>query len=97
MNPISQDPSFQYLLALGSNIEPRLDYIRDALRKLQKGSASIRGISDIFTTEPIGAADQMFLNGALILDSPLAPQDLLMHIQEIEQDLNRKREIRWGK
>ncbi|TBW68285.1 2-amino-4-hydroxy-6-hydroxymethyldihydropteridine diphosphokinase, partial [Staphylococcus capitis] len=63
---------------------------------------NIKGIkvtkqSSIYETAPIGYTDQPnFLNLCLEIETELSPQQLLKHCLDIEQQLHRVREIRWG-
>ncbi len=53
--------------------------------------------SAIYETEPVGYVDQpVFLNMALRVETRLLPEQLLAFMMEVEQQLERKREIRWG-
>ncbi len=53
--------------------------------------------SAIYETEPVGYVDQpVFLNMVLRLETRLPPEQLLAFMMEVEQQLERKREIRWG-
>lgn len=53
--------------------------------------------SQISTTAVGGPAGQsLFLNAAALLETALSPQELLEHLQAIEQLLGRKRVVRWG-
>lgn len=53
--------------------------------------------SAIYETEPVGYVDQpVFLNMALRIETRLPPERLLAFMMEVEQQLERKREIRWG-
>lgn len=84
-----------YLLGLGSNIEPRRTYIQKAITKL----SSLGKVIDrarLYTTEPLGPADQSFLNTAILLRSELEPEPLMDELLKIEISLGRTREIKWG-
>ncbi|SDE54613.1 2-amino-4-hydroxy-6-hydroxymethyldihydropteridinediphosphokinase [Paenibacillus sp. UNCCL117] len=53
--------------------------------------------SGIYETEPVGYVDQdSFLNMVVAVNTSLSPYRLLESMQQIEQRLGRKREIRWG-
>jgi len=53
--------------------------------------------SRISTTAIGGPPGQsLFLNAAALLETALSPQELLEHLQAIEQLLGRKRVVRWG-
>ena len=88
----------QAYLALGSNIGDRKQQLLKAIDLI----GNIKGIkvtkqSSIYETAPIGYTDQPnFLNLCLEIETELSPQQLLKHCLDIEQQLHRVREIRWG-
>ena len=54
-------------------------------------------VSQLRETEPVGVADQPpFLNGAVRIQTTLAPRALLDSLLEIERSLGRVRDERWG-
>ena len=85
-------------ISLGSNMENRYQYIKDAMMRLR----SVEGIdivatSSIYETDPVGFVDQpSFLNLVICLETHLSPLELLAETQRIESELGRKREIKWG-
>ncbi|WP_407690679.1 2-amino-4-hydroxy-6-hydroxymethyldihydropteridine diphosphokinase [Salinibacillus xinjiangensis] len=85
-------------IALGSNIEPRYDWLQSAIQHLNKHSdISVESQSEIYETEPVGYTDQgNFLNMVVKIETSLAPFELLSYCQNIETLLGRKREIRFG-
>ncbi|MBY7141652.1 2-amino-4-hydroxy-6-hydroxymethyldihydropteridine diphosphokinase [Virgibacillus sp. NKC19-3] len=85
-------------IALGSNIEPRGEYLRKALHLLsEEGSIIIREKSSIYETAPVGYTDQSdFLNMVIEVDTSLSSYDLLEFCQKVEQKLGRDRKIRFG-
>lgn len=85
-------------IALGTNIEPREDYINKALMTLSKSDRiNISNESSIYETTPVGLADQAdFLNMVVEIHTSLSPVELLDVCQSIEKELGRKRTIRNG-
>src|SRR5690625_3159523 len=85
-------------IALGTNIEPREDYLNQELELLTKDKRiNILNKSSIYQTVPVGYVDQPdFLNMVIVIDTSLIAIDLLDVCQEIEQHLGRKRTIRFG-
>lgn len=80
-------------IALGSNIEPRLDHLQAAVRELcelSENREQVR-ISSVYETEPIDCSPDSpaFLNAAVEIDTSLPPPSLLRHLQSIEQKLGR--------
>ena len=82
-------------IALGSNLESvwgsREGALREAIARV--GSlGSVMAISGFHDTEPMGYTDQpRFLNGALLLETRLAPEELMAGLLEIEQAMGRDR------
>jgi len=85
-------------LSLGSNIGNRLRNLEEAVRILdQNENIEVVSVSSIYETDPVGYVDQeMFLNIAVQLNTSLSPIGLLETCQKIEQELGRKRIIKWG-
>lgn len=85
-------------LALGSNIGNREKYLKDAVAHISAlENTSIRAISKIYETKPVGYTGQdHFLNMVIAVDTGLEPLCLLNGIQKIEHSLGRTREIYWG-
>ena len=76
------------ILALGTNIEPREQYLKDALKKLEENNLKIKLKSSIYQTPAWGGvANQDFLNMCIEVDCNLKAHELLDIIQEIELDL----------
>ncbi|MBA2876732.1 2-amino-4-hydroxy-6-hydroxymethyldihydropteridine diphosphokinase [Thermaerobacillus caldiproteolyticus] len=89
--------SYAYI-ALGSNVGNRLYYLREAVRKLDEHEQiSVIDTSSIYETDPVGYVEQdKFLNMVIKIQTTLSPFALLEVTRKIEQELGRKREIRWG-
>ena len=76
-------------LGLGSNIGNRELQLNEAIKITQ--------VSHIYETEPVGYTNQpKFLNLCIEIETELNPQSLLKCCLTTEQQLHRKREIRWG-
>ena len=86
----------RFAIALGSNQGARLDHLRRAVADLRRAGAIV-AISPLYETAPIGGPSQdPYLNAVLLLDSSLAPSDLLGLLHEVETAHGRVRELRWG-
>ncbi|RPF51225.1 2-amino-4-hydroxy-6-hydroxymethyldihydropteridine diphosphokinase [Aquisalibacillus elongatus] len=85
-------------IALGTNIEPRLDHLEQAIHHLDESSnIAVIQKSSIYETAPVGYTDQAdFLNMVIEVQTTLMPFDLLTYCQKVEQNLGRKRTIRFG-
>jgi 2-amino-4-hydroxy-6-hydroxymethyldihydropteridine diphosphokinase len=84
------------VIGLGANVGDRMTTMREAVRRIGQ-IAMICGRSPVYETKPIGGpAQPAFLNAAILANYNYAPLSLLDELQRIENDLGRKREVRWG-
>ena len=85
-------------LSIGTNIGEREQNLQDAVRMLLAHEAIIvTGVSSIYETAAVGFTEQAdFLNIAVSLQTNLSAHELLLTCQQIENDLGRVREFRWG-
>jgi len=87
---------YNYILSLGSNIEPRLTYLTQAC-ELLLSIGHIRHKSSIYETEAWGHKDQAHYYNALIeFEAPLRPQILLQELKNIENKIGRSPSFHWG-
>ena len=88
----------QAWLSIGTNIEPRREHLKQAIEKLSSyDSVKLVNKSAIYETAPVGYLDQAhFLNMVLQIETTLTAIELLDVCQAVENDLGRKREIRFG-
>ncbi len=89
----------QALVSLGANVGDRAGAIRESLRKLDThGRVGVVRSSRLHETRPIGgpAGQAGFLNSAALLRTSLPPTALLALLLQIEAELGRIREVRWG-
>ena len=90
------DLRFRYLIALGSNTGDRFQMLKDARYHIEHSIGPILAHASIYETEPMGAADSLFLNTALISASNLPPVEVMAELLAIEQRLGRIRTEKWG-
>ncbi len=84
-------------VAFGSNMGEKENYIKKALEKIEERGMKIIKVSSIYETEPYGVLDQdSFLNGVVKIETNLTPEDLIGELLNIEKQLDRVRERRWG-
>lgn len=85
-------------ISLGSNIGNRLGYLKQAIQSLSNYSeVQIEKLSSIYETEPIGYTDQsQFLNMVIKLSTSLSPPQLLTVCLDVEREIGRIREFKWG-
>ena len=86
------------LVGLGANSGDRLYSLQTAVARLNQISRiRVLANSNWHATDPVGGPDGQpdFLNGAVVLETDLTPRQLLGELQSIENQLGRRREIRW--
>ena len=83
---------------MGSNMGERADYLFEAIKRLiLTGKIKLVNFSSKYETEPVGFDEQdCFLKMASEIQTDLTPVKLLETCLSIEQQLGRKRIIRWG-
>ena len=85
-------------LCLGGNLGDRLAALTEALRLLDATQEMhCIACSSVYETEPWGVADQPnFLNLVAAYETTLAPADLLVACQAVEETVGRTPAFRWG-
>ena len=85
-------------LSLGSNIGNRQEYIESAIELVGKTEGiEILKKSGLYETSPVGYVEQdLFLNAVIKIETDFSEREILKIINKIENELDRKREIRWG-
>ncbi|MCR4315599.1 MAG: 2-amino-4-hydroxy-6-hydroxymethyldihydropteridine diphosphokinase [Planctomycetes bacterium] len=85
-------------IGLGSNLGNRLEYIQGAISMVGNLPATtIVSRSSIMETEPVGGPKQgWFLNGAMVIETAISPQDLMRSLLSIEKALRRERVVKNG-
>ncbi len=85
-------------LGLGSNIEPRLDFLQEAVEKLADNEKiKIVKKSSVYQTKPYGYLEQEdFLNAVILIKTSLDPEELLEIVLKIEKEIGRVRDEVWG-
>lgn len=84
-----------YYLSLGTNIEPRLEYLVRA-KKMLSESGIVNLESRIYETEPLGATKQWFLNQVIEYITIFTPPELLEYCKIIEKKLGRESKETWS-
>jgi 2-amino-4-hydroxy-6-hydroxymethyldihydropteridine diphosphokinase len=80
-------PAIAYL-SLGSNLGDREQNLREAIARL----GDVLAISSFYETEPVDFTEQpWFLNCAVAVRTELTPAQFLAKIQQIEQEMGRRR------
>lgn len=85
-------------LGLGSNLGDRKAHLLGAVRALETwGGIRVMAVSSLWETPPWGIEDQPhFLNACVLIETSLAPLEVLETCLAIERDHGRERSLRWG-
>jgi len=85
-------------VAFGGNVGAVQENLHRALAAVAALPATrLTRVSSLYRTAPVGVEDQPeFVNGALVVETRLAPRALLAALLGIEATLGRTREVRWG-
>jgi 2-amino-4-hydroxy-6-hydroxymethyldihydropteridine diphosphokinase len=86
------------VLSLGSNLGDRVDNLQGAVDALfdAPGMAFV-AMSPVYETDPVGGPEQDdFLNVVIVAGTSLAPETLLERALNVENSMDRIREVRWG-
>ena len=85
-------------LGLGSNQGDRELNLKNSIKLLNSRVGKVLNASGIYESEPWGVKNQnYFLNQVIEIETHIDPNDLLNICKNIEYDMGRKPEIRWGK
>jgi len=83
-------------VGLGSNIEPRVEFLKKGVAAIKKLGKVIT-VSSLYESEPLGfEAEVNFLNAVLELQTKLTPLELLNQLKEIEEACGRKEKSKDG-
>ena len=83
-------------IALGSNLGDRLDHLRAGLAGLED-LGPVVAVSRVHETEPVGGPEQgRFLNAVAVIETSVAPLDVLARLLEVERSRGRERTVHWG-
>lgn len=92
-------------VAIGGNVGPVAENLAGAVRLIGKfEETSVVGVSSLYETAPVGGpvnpdstpAQPSFLNGAVMVETGLAPEEFLQKLLETEKVFGRVREIKDG-
>ena len=95
--PNAEASSTAYL-GLGGNLGDPVAAMAHALGMIDaRADCSVRAVSRLYRTPPWGKTDQSwFYNSAAAVETSLGPHDLLDLCLEIERQMKRVRQERWG-
>ena len=84
-------------LGLGSNLGDRLAHLARAVRLLAARGIPVVRSSRVYETEPVGGPEQPdYLNAVVEVNAEGSARELLDTCLEIERELGRVRDERWG-
>ncbi len=84
-------------IALGSNLGDSLSNLQEALKILaQTPSVTLQAQSSWYQTVAVGPPQPDYVNGCVLLEVELTPQELLDTLLKIEAQFGRVRRERWG-
>lgn len=88
------------VLGLGSNVGDRMALLDEAVRRLRAyWGIEVQKESPVYETKPVGGPPQgNYLNRAVLIETAMAPEEVLSRVLEIEREMGRERreELRWG-
>ena len=80
-----------YLL-LGSNIEPRLDFLSSSIDRINLEIGDVVRMSSVYESEAVGfESSDLFLNQVVVVNTSFNANDILKNILNIEKELGRTR------
>jgi len=83
-------------IALGTNLGERLDNLRATIQSMPP-EVNVLAESHIYETPPWGYENQpAFLNMVLKAETNLEPEALLTYLKQLEVELGREQNFRWG-
>ena len=83
-------------LSLGTNIGNKIGHLKKAIHAIELRAGKIRSCSGIYETPAWGFESDHFLNACVMLDTTLAPEELMNSILDIEKSLGRVRSDKKG-
>lgn len=88
----------QCSIAFGSNMGDSPTIIAKGIEELgQLEDVRVLRVSDFVKSKPYGGVEQNdFLNGAILIETLLTPEELLQKLHVIEQNAHRERLVHWG-
>ena len=86
------------IVALGSNLGDRFDYLQKALTEINEISdTEVLDISNVYETLPVGGPEQgNYLNAVISVKTDFSAEEFLLKLLLIELNLGRERTTNWG-
>lgn len=88
----------QAFIGFGSNMGDREEFLHKSIHLIElHPDIKVIRLSQIYETAPVGYLEQdSFLNMVAAVETYLTSRQLFAHMMEVEGQLGRKRDIRWG-
>ena len=84
-------------IGIGSNLGNRQKNCLRAIELLKEKKIVVTKRSSLYETEPWGIKDQpKFLNMVIEIETKLNPEELLVILKDIENEVGRKESLKWG-
>ena len=84
-------------IALGSNLGDSYAILEGAIASLREiPGMTLQARSQWYQTAPVGPPQPDYLNGCILVETHLAPLDLLETLLQVEKQFGRVRRERWG-
>lgn len=85
-------------IGIGSNLGDKVRNCREAIERIGAAEENkLVGRSSLYRTEPWGNEKQdWFVNAVIAIRTSFDPDGLLQHLKNVEEQLEKKKEERWG-
>lgn len=83
-------------IGIGSNVGDRMENLVRAVEAMGAQGLKVARVSSVYDTDPVGPAQENFLNAALQIDTDLDPSGLVAVLKSIEQQMGRVETGHWG-
>ncbi|PDH32716.1 MAG: 2-amino-4-hydroxy-6-hydroxymethyldihydropteridine diphosphokinase, partial [Halieaceae bacterium MED-G27] len=85
-------------IGLGANLGDRESNLRSAYSQVSaQAQITTLEVSRVYQTPPLGPSDQPnYLNAAMLIETDLNPEQLLVIVKAIESNMGRVTRRRWG-
>jgi len=98
---LTERPQRRVVLSLGSNLEPRRDYLEKALAEVAHFPLTrLLRTSEVEETEPVDVPEEFrgmkFLNQVILVETLLGPDGFSQRMHRVEDELGRVRTVRNG-
>lgn len=88
-------------IALGANLpssvgDPQATLEAAIVALSQQPKLTVTAQSSWYSTPPVGPPQPDYVNGCIVIETSIEPQDLMTMLHEIEAQFGRERRERWG-